>query len=31
VDSGLRELGFTETRIQTFLGGTMTLNIGRRR
>jgi hypothetical protein len=27
----LRELGYTETRIQCFLGGTMTLNVGQRR
>jgi hypothetical protein len=31
VDSALRELGYVETRIQTLLGGTMTLNTARRR
>jgi demethylmenaquinone methyltransferase/2-methoxy-6-polyprenyl-1,4-benzoquinol methylase len=31
VDAALRELGYLETRIQSFLGGTMTLNIGQRR
>lgn len=30
VDAALRELGYQETRIQSFLGGTMTLNSGRR-
>jgi len=31
VDAALRELGYSETRIESFLGGTMTLNIGKRR
>jgi demethylmenaquinone methyltransferase/2-methoxy-6-polyprenyl-1,4-benzoquinol methylase len=31
VDAALRELGYIETRIQCFLGGTMTLNVGQRR
>lgn len=30
VDAALKELGYAETRIESFLGGTMTLNVGRR-
>lgn len=30
VDAALRELGYAQTRIESFLGGTMTLNVGRR-
>jgi demethylmenaquinone methyltransferase/2-methoxy-6-polyprenyl-1,4-benzoquinol methylase len=30
VDAALRELGYAETRIVSFLGGTMTLNLGRK-
>jgi demethylmenaquinone methyltransferase/2-methoxy-6-polyprenyl-1,4-benzoquinol methylase len=30
VDAALKELGYAETRIEGFLGGTMTLNLGRK-